>query len=239
MHTLSTLFVVGGIFLTACTQVAAEPSAKAGTDGTTIPAQQIQVLSNSDVIEMVNAHLPSSVIVAKIKHCATAFDVSTAGLVQLQKDGVSQDVIAAMIERPAGTAPLEPSRDTDRSQPSNLVAKSLAEVRTIFVKAPTEVLRANAEETIGQEEGPQINPSGVGYDAMLTIGVDCGPQRFSAWTFAHYCTCEGSMTLESGGQRLWSTTDQERSANSAKSSKKMVERMAEKFVEAWKDRGRS
>jgi len=239
MLKLRALLVIGGTLLAACTQLPAKPAAKVSSASATIPVQQVQILSNPDVIEMVNAHLAPSVIVAKIKHCNTAFDVSTAGLVQLQKAGVPQDVINAMIERPAGTAPQEPSQDTEQSQPTNLVAKSLAEVHTIFVKAPTEVLRANAEETIGDLEGPKINPSSVGYDAMLIVGVDCGPQRFSGWTFAHYCTCEGSLTLQSGGRRLWSKTDKERSANAAKSAKKMVERMTEEFVKAWKAGGRS
>ena len=239
MHNLRVLSVVGGIILATGTQLPARAAVKVIPPGTTTSQQQVQVLSNSDVIEMVTEHLAPSIIISKIKHSATAFDVSTTGLVHLQKAGVPQEVIGAMIERPAGTAPLEPTQDTDRNQPAGLVSKSLAEVRTIFVRAPTEVLRANAEETIGREGGPAVNPSGVGYDALLIVGVDCGPQRFSAWTFAHYATCEGSLTLQSGGQRLWSTTDHERSANTAKSGKKMVDRMTEEFVKAWKAGGRS
>jgi len=64
--------------------------------------------------------------------------------------------------------------------------------------------------------------------------VDCGEQTMSLWTGANYCTCEATMNLESGGERLWSTTAHERAASAPKAGKYMVERMIAEFVQAWR-----
>ncbi|MGA2372253.1 MAG: hypothetical protein ACLPPV_17920 [Candidatus Korobacteraceae bacterium] len=55
------------------------------------------VLTNQSVIEMVQDKLPEEVIVTKIQTSKTNFDVSTNGLVALNKAGVPTSVIKAMI----------------------------------------------------------------------------------------------------------------------------------------------
>lgn len=78
--------------------------------------QRPDVLTNKSIIDMVMAKLPNEVIIAKIQTSNTNFDVSTAGLVDLNKNGVSSDVVKAMLaarpaSEPAATTPVSTSSD--------------------------------------------------------------------------------------------------------------------------------
>ena len=62
--------------------------------------QEEAPLSNGDVAKLVKLALGDQVVIAKINQAArVTFDLSTDGLVNLKKAGVSADVIAAMLER--------------------------------------------------------------------------------------------------------------------------------------------
>ena len=56
-----------------------------------------QPLTNNDVVKMVKSGLPASIIVNAIQANQTNFDVSANGLIALQKAGVPQTVMDAMI----------------------------------------------------------------------------------------------------------------------------------------------
>ena len=62
-------------------------------------------LSNDDVLSMVQAGLPSDVVIEKIKSSKTAFDTSTEALVALKKAGVSGDIIRIMVNPAAEAKP--------------------------------------------------------------------------------------------------------------------------------------
>ncbi len=71
-------------------------------------------LTNADVVKMVKAGLPSSVIVSKIQTSPNNFSTSTAALIQLKKQGASEDVLHAVMDgngAPAGYAPPPPGND--------------------------------------------------------------------------------------------------------------------------------
>jgi tetratricopeptide (TPR) repeat protein len=55
-------------------------------------------LTNDDIIKMVQAQLPDSVIIAKIKSSTCAFDTSPDALIGLKKAGTSPSVLLAMTE---------------------------------------------------------------------------------------------------------------------------------------------
>lgn len=57
-----------------------------------------EVLTNQTVLALAGAGVGDQIIVAKIRSSATSFDVSTGQLIELKKRGVSDAVIAAMIE---------------------------------------------------------------------------------------------------------------------------------------------
>jgi hypothetical protein len=54
-------------------------------------------LTNGDIVAMVQAGLPTDVVVEKIKTTTTAFDTSTDALVALRKVGVGSDIIRVMV----------------------------------------------------------------------------------------------------------------------------------------------
>jgi hypothetical protein len=191
------------------------------------------LLTNADVIEMVKAGLDVDIIIAKIINSPVDFDTSTKGLIDLKNAHVPSPVVSVMIKRPKGPVPLNPRSDIGQTQTSNPSVKSISEINSILIKAPTEAIRATAESIVTKLNGPTINPDNIGYDAILIIGIDAGEQTLSWWTGANYCTAIGSIALESGGKRIWIATDKERSANSAKASQKMTERMVTKFVKEW------
>ncbi|HKW25299.1 MAG TPA: hypothetical protein VJN48_05910 [Terriglobales bacterium] len=69
-----------------------------GCAATAVFAQQSQQpLTNADVVKMVKSGLPASVISNAIQANETDFDVSANGLIALQKAGVPQTVMDAMI----------------------------------------------------------------------------------------------------------------------------------------------
>jgi hypothetical protein len=73
-------------------------------------------LSNGDVVKLCKLGLGDDVVVAKIKQAAeVAFDVTTDGLVQLKKSGVSGAVISAMLDR-----------GTPKAAPALVVSESAA-----------------------------------------------------------------------------------------------------------------
>lgn len=62
-------------------------------------------LTNEDIIAMVQAGLPTDVVIEKIKTSKTAFDTSTDALVSLKKAGVGSDIIRVIVNPVAETKP--------------------------------------------------------------------------------------------------------------------------------------
>jgi hypothetical protein len=61
-------------------------------------AQDLKPLSNGDVIDMSKASLSTGIVIAKIRRSKCEFDTSPAGLVELKANGVSDEVVEAMID---------------------------------------------------------------------------------------------------------------------------------------------
>ena len=55
-------------------------------------------LTNADVVQLAKAGIGDAVIVAKVRTSAPAFDTSVDALLALSKEGVSDEVILAMVE---------------------------------------------------------------------------------------------------------------------------------------------
>ncbi len=61
-------------------------------------AQSGEVLDNKGVVDMVKSGLPENIIIKKIQSTPNRFDLSTDALVKLSNDGVSSNVVSAMME---------------------------------------------------------------------------------------------------------------------------------------------
>jgi hypothetical protein len=67
-----------------------------------------EVLTNQSVVEMVKAGLSERVIIAKIRNSPTKFDTQTDALIALQKNGVPEKVIEAIMSPSAPAAAAAP-----------------------------------------------------------------------------------------------------------------------------------
>jgi hypothetical protein len=85
--------VVFGFLLVSCCM--------AGTAAERAP----KPLTNEDVVTMVQAGLPTDIVIEKIKTTKTSFDTSTDALVTLKKAGVGSDIIRVMVNPAAESKP--------------------------------------------------------------------------------------------------------------------------------------
>jgi hypothetical protein len=81
---------------TAASEVPASVNAIPAAPATDTPSSE--VLTNADVIRMVEAKLPDGVIVTKIKGSACKFDASTDALIKLRQAGAGDAVLQAIAE---------------------------------------------------------------------------------------------------------------------------------------------
>ena len=67
-----------------------------------LPAQAQEVMNNDEVITLTKAGLNPTLIVGKIRNSKSNFDLSTDSLIKLKQAGVTDDVVAAMLEAKSG-----------------------------------------------------------------------------------------------------------------------------------------
>jgi hypothetical protein len=73
------------------------------------------VLTNADIVKMMKASLPESIIVREIRMSNTDFATSPAALIELKKQGASERILDAVLDSRMGTSSSEPeSRATPR-----------------------------------------------------------------------------------------------------------------------------
>ncbi len=72
------------------------------------PAQTTDaVLTNADIVKMVKAGLPESIIVREIQMSRTDFGTSPAALIELKKQGASEGILGAVLDSRMGPARTE------------------------------------------------------------------------------------------------------------------------------------
>ena len=74
------------------------PSNETATTNLSSPQTKPDVITNKDILSMVEAKLPDSIIIAKIKKSNCNFDLSTEALITLKKNGVNDVLIAEMLQ---------------------------------------------------------------------------------------------------------------------------------------------
>ncbi|HLM03077.1 MAG TPA: hypothetical protein VK400_18645 [Pyrinomonadaceae bacterium] len=108
-------------------------------------AQQGEILTNAEIVEMARAGLGKQIILQKIASTDGNFDISAKALIELKKAGVEDEVIQGLIEKsraaPVNIANRQPQAVSTQSQPStpaNIENKDLIENKAV---APGEALR--------------------------------------------------------------------------------------------------
>jgi hypothetical protein len=142
-----------------------------------------KTLANSDVVTMVNAGLADSTIVLDIQNSPTAFDTAPQALIFLQRSGVSQTVIDAMIASASGkpiapqpSAPVPPVGAMPASVVPTMVPKSngprpdMHKIRKVYLEmdwADDEKARPRAIQTLKKRTCLQVVDSLDQADAKL------------------------------------------------------------------------
>lgn len=115
---------------------------------------QTETLTNSEIILMTKAGLSQELIIGKIKDSTGKYDVSTQSLIDLKKAGVSDEVIALMMDNKSAN----PQPTLENSQGYSDSGANLVEVKSNahIVLEPKEALLS--AKTIAIEKS-SLNPS--------------------------------------------------------------------------------
>ena len=85
---------------------------------------QGEVMTNDEVISLATAGLSPAIIIGKIRTSKSNFDLSTDSLIKLKKAGVSDDIVAAMLEAKSGKSiASSPPAASDSGDPNDPMSK--------------------------------------------------------------------------------------------------------------------
>src|SRR5579859_107069 len=165
------------------------------------PAQTAQKppLTNQDVIKMVQAGLSESIVVTSIQENPCNYDTSPNGLIALQKAGVTQKEISAMMSRQEGAS--GSGGATAANDTTSMGAGARWEMPSVSLLQSTGSLQLPLEKTKLAEtkEKPRSLASLAG-DSAATEGIQSGVND-AAWDAATHTHSgmAGSGMLQAGG----------------------------------------
>jgi hypothetical protein len=102
-----------------------------------VAQQEARTLSNADVVGMVKGGLSEGTILLVIGHSSCNFDTSPAALVALRNQGVSQEVMEAMIRAQDSAAAAPHQETTSIAADANKVAGPELLAEGVYYKGPT------------------------------------------------------------------------------------------------------
>ena len=134
-------------------------------------------LTNNDILTMVRAKLPATLIIQKIKTSPCAFDTFPSVLAELKYKGVPDEVLMVMVEAPHGGRPTANVRDTsartgastasvNSARTDNDDSTTLSEI-TIPEGTPLEV-----ELTFNVSSGEVEEGSAVSFTVVHPVKID-------------------------------------------------------------------
>ena len=145
-----------------------------------------QPLTNADVMKMIENKIPESVILAKIQSSPAKFDTSTDAIIALNKVGVSDKVLAAMVSASAVATPapvLPPSFAPAPSAPAPVPPPSFAPANVAPVPVTVTTV-APAPAPMPAPGGPV--PPGPGAPPAMTAPPEAGPPGAEAQVSLEY-----------------------------------------------------
>ena len=101
MTTLSSCSLIARFACASMLCVSTVPIAKSHAQ-TPSRSTATEVLTNRDVITLVSAQVPADLIIAKITSANVAFDLSTNGIIELNRGKVPSEIVRAMMTRASG-----------------------------------------------------------------------------------------------------------------------------------------
>lgn len=141
-------FFIASLCLTCALGVGAQP------DGA--------VMTNDEVIMLAKAGLSPSIIVAKIRSEKSNFDLSTDSLIKLKQAGVTDDILAAMLEAKSGKSV---TSGTSAADPNDPAAKHNYGIYLFEEKAGTRKMTQLLPQVSAQ------NRTGGLFTSSITYGI--------------------------------------------------------------------
>ncbi len=135
------------------------------------------VLTNDDIIKLVQAKLPDSVVIAKIKSSSCDFVTSTEALIKFKQAGASESVLQAILDAPPPSTPSDKVEDST-TVPTNKDARQpvCADYDSCIRSGTTLFQGGLSDQSLARfQEASQLDPSrgeawaGIG-NAYLQMG---------------------------------------------------------------------
>ena len=171
-------------------------------------SQDIARLTNADILTMVQAKLPSALIIEKIKNSSCAFDTFPSVLAELKYRGVPDEVLMAMVEFPNGGRRTAPKRQTTTARgdevPTQLVTLTIPDGTPLEIECTYTVSSGEVEEGSAVSfnvihpviiEGVTVIARGARATARVTKakkGGSWGRAGQLAWTMQDVVAIDGS-----------------------------------------------
>lgn len=163
-----------------------------------VQAQQQHPMNNADLIKLVQAGVPESAIIASIRSSASAFDLSSDGLIALHKAGVTQGELEAAITASNGAHPAPASAPAAASTPA--VASSLPSVAMLANGTPRQLALEKVQ--LAETKAKPTSLSSLSGDTMLSQAMQTGVNA-TAWEAAsHIASPLGYVAAGSTGGLL-------------------------------------
>jgi hypothetical protein len=175
--------------------------------GMSLAQQAPKPLTNDGVIEMVQAGLSESVIVAAIQSSPAHYDISTDGLIKLKKAGVTADEMKAIIaaQQPvaaAGSAAISPEKTNSGAAKDTPPAAPVSrwEMPSVYVLTMRSAQELPREKTqLAETKTKPHSLASLAGDSALTQGMQSGVNDV-AWDAATHTHSGvgGSAVLQAG-----------------------------------------
>ena len=133
---------------------------------TAVPAQD-EVMTNDEVIALSKAGLSPGIIIGKIRSGTSNFDLSTDALIKLKQSGVSDDIVATMLEAKSGRSTSSTTGTTmaGGDDPNNPMSKHSYGIYLYEVRGEQRKMTQLAPNVSAQ------NRTGGTFTSSLTYGI--------------------------------------------------------------------
>ena len=168
--------------------------------GSVLAQQAQRPLTNADIINMVKSKLPESVVVQAIQSNTGKYDTSASALITLQKVGVTEHEMNAMMSssgKPpaASTTPATPSP----SQPAAAAASSPRMPKAYLIRGSnTQELRLEKTQLAETKTKPSSMKSLAG-DSVVTQAMQGGVNQAAMNTAVHMNSGIGGQSVQQAG----------------------------------------
>jgi hypothetical protein len=167
-------------------------------------AQQSQKpMTNDDVIAMVKSKMPETVVVSAIQARPSQFDTSTAALIRLQKAGVTENELNALItasNKGAPTAPSSAPSPAPTPDPSSAVPASKSHMPKLYFTSGGATQELPLEKTqLAETKTKPSSMKSLAADSAVTQAMQSGINTAAYGVASHMNSAVGNSAVQEAG----------------------------------------